>query len=469
MAPEEIISKNFAGNTRFIPPSTKTRDMERKRTGILVVAGTILLCAVILAGCTGIPGTATTPAISPTTPGPAGVHVSPTIVPASGGAKEVSDANNRFAFDLYSRFARDPEYSGKNIFFSPISLSSALAITYEGARSTTADEIRSVFYFPKDTAALRQGFIETNTGMNNESAGYTLDMANALWAEKTYPFLPDYINTASQYYSANVTNLDFIGQPEDSRAIINRWAEQKTKNKIQDLVPAGGITSLTRLVITNAISFKGIWAKQFDKNMTHETGFRISPEKTVPVNMMQRTDEDAMYRYVETDDLQVLAMPYAHDGGKEFSLIVILPKGNNLTPAEHALEPVILTGIQNSLVSQRVNVFLPEFQIEAAIHLPKTLADMGMPTAFSDSADFSGMDGTRFLYIRDIIHKAYIDVNEEGTEAAAATAVIMWEKGAGPEEHPVPVFNANHPFLFIIQDNESGTILFMGRVTNPNG
>jgi len=392
-----------------------------------------------------------------------------TAVPAPGSAKEVADANNRFAFDLYSRLAKDPAYAGSNLFFSPISLSSALAITYEGARGTTADEIRSVFYFPNDTAALRQGFAEMNSGMNNTSAGYTLDTANALWAEKTYPFLPGYISTAAQYYSANATSLDFINRPEESRAIINRWVEQKTKNKIQDLVPAGGITPVTRLVITNAVYFKGTWVTQFDKNTTRDTRFRVSPGKTANVKMMQRTDENAVYRYTETDDLRVLALPYAHDSGKELSMLVLLPKDNNLTSAERALDPVRYAGIQNSLVSQRVKVFLPKFQIETTAHLPKTLAAMGMPTAFSGSADFSGMDGTQFLYIEDIIHKAYIDVNEEGTEAAAATAVIMWGKGVVPEEPPIPVFNADHPFLFIIQDDETGAILFMGRVTNPTG
>ncbi|MFA6361933.1 serpin family protein [Methanoregula sp.] len=423
---------------------------EQNRIGILLV-GTILLCVVALAGCTGTD--TTTPAIPSTTQGTAGV----------------TDANNRFAFDLYSRLAKDPAYTGNNLFFSPFSLSSALAITYEGARGPTADEIRSVFYFPNDTAALRQGFADMNSGMNNGSAGYTLDTANALWVEKTYPFLTGYISTAAQYYGANATSLDFINRPEESRAIINRWVEQKTQNKIQDLVPAGGITPMTRLVITNAVYFKGTWVTQFDKNTTRETRFRVSPEKTANVKMMQRIDENAVYRYTETDDLQVLALPYAHDSGKELSMLVLLPKDDNLMAAERALDPVNYAGIQNSLVSQRVKIFLPKFRIETTAHLPSTLAAMGMPTAFSGSADFSGMDGTQFLYIEDIIHKTYIDVNEEGTEAAAATAVIMWGKGSVPEEPTVPVFNADHPFLFIIQDDETGAILFMGRVTNPTG
>jgi serpin B len=226
---------------------------------------------------------------------------------------------------------------------------------------------------------------------------------------------------------------------------------------------------MTRLVITNAVYFKGTWVTQFDKNTTRETRFRVSPEKTANVKMMQRTDENAVYRYTQTDDLQVLALPYAHGGGKELSMLVLLPKDDNLTAAERALDPVKYAGIQNSLVSQRVKIFLPKFRIETTAHLPKTLAAMGMPTAFSGSADFSGMDSSQYLYIEDIIHKAYIDMNEEGTEAAAATAVIMWGKGSVPEEPTVPVFNADHPFLFIIQDDETGAILFMGRVTNPTG
>ena len=440
--------------------------MEQKKIGMWTLVGTVLLCVVVLAGCTGVPGTpppSTTPLPQETIRTP---PTTTTMASISGSVQGVAEANNRFTFDLYSHLAQDPEYAGSNLFFSPFSISSALAITYEGARGTTADEIRSVFHFPNDTAAMRQGFAETNAGINTGSGGYTLRTANALWAEKTYPFLPGYVSTASQYYGANVTNLDFVSQPEDSRAIINHWVEQKTENKIHDLIPAGGIDPVTRLVITNAVYFKGTWVRQFDNNTTRDADFQVSPEKTVRVSMMQRTDKDAVYRYTETADIQVLAMPYAHNGGKELSMLVILPKGDTLTAAEHVLQPATLSGIQNSLREQRVKVFLPKFKLETEYRLPGSLAAMGMPTAFSGSADFSGMDGTQHLFIGDVIHKAFVDVNEEGTEAAAATAVVM-KLSAAPEEPPIPLFNADHPFVFIIQDDETGTILFIGRVMNP--
>jgi len=182
---------------------------------------------------------------------------------------------------------------------------------------------------------------------------------------------------------------------------------------------------------------------------------------------MQRTDEEAIYPYAENADLQVLSLPYTSTSRKGLSMIVLLPKGNDLSAVDPYLDIVNLSALTQSESSRRVMVYFPKFKIETRYSLPKTLGAMGMPTAFSDSADFSGMDGTKMLYISDVIHKAYIDVNEEGTEAAAATAVIMWAKGVVATEEPVPVFRADHPFVFLIQDDDSGAILFAGRVTNP--
>jgi len=270
-----------------------------------------------------------------------------------------------------------------------------------------------------------------------------------LWAENTYPFLNDYITTAEEYYSADLTNLDFINKPEESRLTINKWAEEKTEEKIKNLIPAGMIDPMTRLVITNAIYFRGTWVKQFDKNNTYEADFITSSGETVKVWMMQRTDEDAIYGYAENDEFRMLKMPYEHECGKELSMIAVLPKDNDLR-----------------LEIQQVLVYFPKFKIETEYTLSETLKEMGMPTAFSDAADFSGMDGTTGLFISDVVHKAYVDVNEEGTEAAAATAVVM-ELKAVSEEEPVPVFRADHPFIFLIQDNETGNILFMGRISNP--
>jgi len=287
-----------------------------------------------------------------------------------------------------------------------------------------------------------------------------------LWAENTYPFLNDYITTAEEYYSADLTNLDFINKPEESRLTINKWAEEKTEEKIKNLIPAGMIDPMTRLVITNAIYFRGTWVKQFDKNNTYEADFITSSGETVKVWMMQRTDEDAIYGYAENDEFRMLKMPYEHECGKELSMIAVLPKDNDLRVVEETLDADKLAETEESLEIQQVLVYFPKFKIETEYTLSETLKEMGMPTAFSDAADFSGMDGTTGLFISDVVHKAYVDVNEEGTEAAAATAVVM-ELKAVSEEEPVPVFRADHPFIFLIQDNETGNILFMGRISNP--
>jgi serpin B len=221
-------------------------------------------------------------------------------------------------------------------------------------------------------------------------------------------------------------------------------------------------------VITNAVYFKGNWVTQFDENHTQDADFRVSPQKTVTVKMMQRTGEDAVYQYAETADLQLLSMPYAHGSGSGLSMIVLLPKNDSLAAAEAALDPQNLSALERGAYSQRVMVYFPKFRIEKGYSLPGTLASMGMPTAFTGAADFSGMDGTKNLYVGDVIHKAFVNVDEKGTEAAAATAVVM-KVSAILHEKPVPVFRADHPFLFLIQDNDTGAILFAGRVTNPGG
>jgi len=287
-----------------------------------------------------------------------------------------------------------------------------------------------------------------------------------LWAEQTYQFLAEYISTADRYYSAQTTNMDFVTKPDESRITINRWVEEQTEDKIKDLLPAGSIDPATRLVITNAIYFKGSWVKQFDEEKTTEENFRTGTGSTVRVPMMQRIDEDAIYGYAETDSLQVLSMPYESDSGKELSMLVLLPKGDNLTAVGHSLDTDTLSDLQQSLTSRQVMVYFPKFTMETKYSLPQTLSAMGMPTAFTGAADFSGMDGARDLFIDDVIHQAFVELNEEGTEAAAATAVVM-KLSAMPVEEPVPVFRADHPFIFLIQDDDTGNILFMGRVTNP--
>lgn len=428
----------------------------------------LCVLALILAGCIGPgePGLSTqgqTPA-----PSLSETPSSSTTIPAIPSLEtNVVDANKRFALDLYSRLADDPAHHNDNLFFSPFSISSALAITSEGARGTTAEEIRSVFHFPANQSAMRSGFADIIAGINSPSNTYTLRTANALWAEQKFSFLPEYISDAERYYGGKTTNLDFINVPDDSRVTINRWVEDQTEDRIKDLLHPGSINPATRLVITNAIYFKGTWVRQFDEKRTTDADFRTGSGTTVPVPMMQRTDENARYGYAETPAFQALSMPYESGDGKELSMFVILPKSNDLSTVEQSFNADSLATLQQSLNTRRVMVYFPKFTMETKYSLPGLLSAMGMPTAFSSAADFSGMDGRRDLYIDDVIHQAFVDVNEEGTEAAAATGVTMQLTSLRVEEPPVPVFRADHPFIFLIQDNETGNILFMGRVTNP--
>ncbi|MDD1660997.1 MAG: serpin family protein [Methanomicrobiales archaeon] len=427
----------------------------------------LLATCILLAGCTVSPdqNPLRTPILTTQeTPVP-----TPSVSTGSGDAMGVTESNSRFAFDLYRNLSRDPDSAGRNLFFSPFSISSALAMTCEGARGVTAEEIRSVFHFPGNDTARRLGFQEIAAGINGAQKGSTLSTANALWAERTYAFLPGFVQILRGYYGADATNLDFIRNPEDSRMTINRWVEDHTNQKILDLIPKGAITTLTRLVITNAVYFKGTWELQFDKNLTKEEDFRAAPGRTVKVEMMERTGKNAFFGYQETDQLQVLRMPYERGSGTGLSMLIILPKGDTLPPVEDVLTLQMIQEITGALQYQRVNVHLPKFKLETEYSLSETLGGMGMRSAFDPgAADLSGMDGTRNLSISEVFHKAFVEVNEEGTEAAAATAVVVGLTSAR-EGPPVPEFNADHPFIFLIRDDQAGTILFLGRVTNPVG
>ncbi len=374
----------------------------------------------------------------------------------------VIDANNRFALDYY--FQLKEENSG-NIFLSPFSISSALAMTYEGAKGQTAEEMRTVFYFPLDDNLRRTGYAKTFNELNKEGKKYKLRTANALWAQIDYQFLTEYLDRVEKYYRGKATNLNFKKDPENSRITINNWVEDQTNNKIKDVIPQGMISSLTKLVLTNAIYFKGEWVRQFNTEDTRDENFRISKNDSVKVPMMQRTDEDARFNYAENNKLQILEMPYS---GEELSMLILLPKNNDLTTLENLLSTKKLSEWKKNLENQRVKIFIPKFKFETKYFMADDLKEMGMPTAFRGlDADFSGMDGTKDLYISEVIHQAFVEVSEEGTEAAAATAVIMDTAAPGQKTPEIPVFRADHPFMFLIQEKDTGNILFLGRVINP--
>ncbi|MDD5086798.1 MAG: serpin family protein, partial [Candidatus Nanoarchaeia archaeon] len=267
---------------------------------------------------------------------------------------EVVDANNEFAFDLYSKYKDEKQ---GNIFFSPYSISTAMAMTYEGARGQTADEIKQVFHFP-DEDVRRPAFARLYNNMNIGNKEYELSTANALWAQKDYKFLDEYFSTIKRYYDGDVTNLDFMGETEKSRLTINNWVEDKTRNKIKDLMPQDAITYDTRLVLTNAIYFKGDWVLQFDKSKTREADFKVSPEKTVKVDMMSLTGDKAEFNYAETNEMQIIEMPYE---GNELSMLVILPK-EDLESIDINNEK--LNELKGMLHKTQVDVYMPKFKFE---------------------------------------------------------------------------------------------------------
>lgn len=436
--------------------------MNKKIFLVIGVIVALISCAAI-SGCTD---SSQQPGEETLTPTPAPGETTDVVSNSTKSPQEiVADSNNAFAFSLY-RLLSAESLDDENIFFSPYSVSSAFALVLEGAKGNTADEIKDVFSFPKSLDTLRQGFYSLNEGINYEGSGYSLSTANALWAEKTYPFLESYLKTAEEYYSANTTNLDFKNSPEESRLTINSWTEDKTNQKIKDLIPEGMISPLTKLVITNAVYFKGDWVYEFDKEKTQKADF-YSPSGVVEVDMMQRTDEEAVFMYYESDTLKALKMPYESEGKKQLFMTVLLPKENSALEPGEFVDADKLAEIEKSFKSQQVHVYLPKFKLETEYSLNDALEKMGMPKAFSDEADFSGMDGTDDLFISDVVHKAYVDVNEEGTEAAAATGIVFRTTSAGPTDIKVPEFLADHPFMFIIEDEESGNILFMGKVSNP--
>jgi len=293
--------------------------------------------------------------------------------------------------------------------------------------------------------------------------GVELNIANALWAQKGYSFLPDFLEIAKGEYQANVNQADFITGAETARNEINQWVAQNTKDKIQDILPAGSLDELTRLVLANAIYFKGIWAKPFEKAETSSQPFVLSRTSRVNAPLMYHFDE---VRYMEDSGFQAVELPYS---GGELSMVILLPREvDGCGELEKGLTPALLSRSLKQMKKQRVEILLPRFKLESNFDLNDTLAKMGMLDAFSEKADFSGMDGTRLLFISGVFHKAWGEVNEEGTEAAAATAVVARTRGMAPPPPPCPLFRADHPFIFFIRDTRSGSLLFLGRLADPS-
>jgi serine protease inhibitor len=367
----------------------------------------------------------------------------------------VVQGNTEFALDLYGQLAG----TEGNLFFSPYSILTALAMTYAGARANTEAQMARTLHFSPDPERLHPTFaaLEAQLDAAQESGAVRLSVANALWPQAGYDLLPDYLALTKAYYGAAIFPVDYR-QTEAARKRINAWVEQETENKIVDLIGPGILNALTRLVLVNAIYFKGNWASQFDEALTEEAPFWVTPGNGVPVPLMTRK---ATFGYTETESLQILELPYV---GKSLSMIVLLPRQvDGLSELERALTWENLATWTSRLWQREVQVFLPRFRLTCDFELSEALKALGMIDAFGE-ADFSGMDGSLELYIRAVIHQAFVDVNEEGTEAAAATAVVMVTMSLQPSP---PVFRANHPFLFFIRENRTSSILFFGRMVHP--
>jgi len=377
-------------------------------------------------------------------------------------ASEISDkeivvkGNNAFALDLYAQLKKEQG----NLFFSPFSISTALGMTYAGARGNTERQMAEVLHFELGQEGLHPAFRELFMELNSRPGGrrYELSVANALWGQKGYRFLEEFRELVRKNYGGGLNQVDFVKARETARRTINTWVEGETRGKITDLLKPGIINSWTRLVLTNAIYFKGYWASRFKEELTQEAPFTLVTGGKVNVPMMHLNGE---FRYMETDDLQALELPYL---GGDLSMVVFLPKE---TDGIRNFEPSLTAGsLKKWLVrfrEQEVLVALPKFKMTCDFRLDQALKSMGMTDAFEE-ADFSGMTGRKELFIAAVVHKAFVEVNEEGTEAAAATAVVM-EKGAVGQRPPV--FRADHPFLFLIRDLRSNSILFLGRVMDP--
>ncbi len=383
--------------------------------------------------------------------------------PVNSGAADQAEAvksNNVFAASLYGQLRKQPG----NLFFSPESISTAFAMAYAGARGETAAEMAKVFDFTLPQNRLQPAMGALLAGMNRKHEGYELHVADALWAQAGENFLPGYLNLVQANYGTEFRRVDFRTAPESVREAINRWVEQQTNNKITNLIGPGVLSPVTRLVLTNAIYFKGDWSSPFATGETHEEEFHLSASQTVKTPMMHRTGG---YRYFDGGTFQALELPYT---GGDLAMVVLLPKEVAGLPAlEPSLTgPALSRWMEKLAPAEKVILTLPRFTMTREFELSGVLARMGMAQAFSNSADFSGMTGKRGFTISAAIHKAYIDVNEEGTEAAAATSVVM-RAASVMRQVPQPpiVFRADHPFLFLIRDTRSGSILFMGRVADP--
>jgi len=365
----------------------------------------------------------------------------------------LSNAMNSFCFNLYAQLAMENE---GNVFFSPYSIFVALAMTYEGARNLTADEMYEVLGFQQNDDTMLCSFGKIYNLLNHDIE-YTLNTANAVWKQQNFPFLPEYLRFLENYYMAQATDLDFTDRQQAADQ-INQWVNEQTQGMIDELLKATDIAPLTMMVLTNAIYFKGTWAHQFDTDDTQDEAFYVTHESIVTVPMMHLSD--VTLNFTESDMFQMVKLPYE---GDDVSMIILLPKNHTLSQVEEMISIDNISQWQQEFSPTKLELAMPRFTLETEYYLKDALMTLGMPTAFTEQADFSGMNGQKNLFIEKVKHQAIIEVNEEGTEAAGATSVNM-ALTAIPN---MTIVNIDHPFLFFIQHEETGTILFYGSILNP--
>lgn len=349
-----------------------------------------------------------------------------------------------------------------NLFYSPHSISVALAMMYAGARGETARQMEEVLRFQLPADQLHPAFnvldLELST-RGQEGGKFRLNIANAIWGQKGYGFLSNFLDTLAENYGAGMRAVDFVQNPEASRTAINDWVSERTEDRIQDLIPEGLINHLTRLVLTNAIYFKAAWRFPFDEDLTTRDPFHLLSGDRVHVPTMHRT-ETFNYTRHETYQVEAAEMLYA---GEEASLMILLPAAGHYDRFENALSEDLVSEISQRLRPIRLMLSIPSFEFESEFRLGETLAGMGMADAFNpESADFSGMADSGNLYLSSVVHKAFVKVDERGTEAAAATGGTI-----GVTSMP-PSFKVDRPFIFLIRDNATEAILFVGRVRDPS-
>jgi serpin B len=386
----------------------------------------------------------------------------PSRLTAQANIDSLARDNTASALNLYREIATSPG----NLILSPYSISSALAMTYAGARGETERQMARALCFSMGQDALHPAFAALQAGLNAIAASdsLTLSIANSLWPHTGLKLVDTYTGLVKENYGVSVTPVDYETAPEAARQAINRWTAERTQSRIQDLIPEGLLDGLTRLVLVDAVYFLGEWADPFDSTLTKTASFHVAPGESVSTPMM--TEQEHLL-YADFDSLQVLRLQYQ---GKSLSMLIMLPRAPyTLEHLETHISPSTLELWESALGRTDVRVFLPKFKMTHEFRLDRALKSLGMVDAFlPDKADFSGMSvAPDALFISAVLHKAFVEVDEKGTEAAAATSVHMTLTSVQEPTGPPPVFRADHPFLFLIQHNRSGSILFIGRVADP--